>query len=31
MALADSMIPAEVLNVIGPPPESAPPPPLLLI
>jgi len=31
MALADSMIPAEVFNVIGPPPESAPTPPLLLI
>jgi hypothetical protein len=31
MALADSIIPAEVLNVIGPPPESAPTPPLLLI
>ena len=31
MALADSMIPAEVLNVIGPPPESEPAPPLLLI
>ncbi len=31
MALADSMIPAEVLNVIGPPPESATAPLLLLI
>ena len=31
MALADSLIPAEVLNVIGPPPESAPPPLRLLI
>ena len=30
MALADSMIPAEVLNVIGPAPESEPTPPLLL-
>ena len=30
MALADSMIPAEVLEVIGPPPESEPAPPLLL-
>ena len=31
MALADSMIPAEVLEVIGPSPESKPVPPLLLI
>ncbi len=31
MALAASMIPAEVLNVIGPAPESEPAPPLLLI
>ena len=31
MALAESMIPAEVLEVIGPPPESEPVPPLLLI
>jgi hypothetical protein len=31
MALADSMIPAEVLEVIGPPPESEPVPPLLLV
>ena len=31
MALAHSMIPAEVLDVIGPPPESEPTPPLLLI
>ena len=31
MALADSMIPAEVLDVIGPAPESEPTPPLLLI
>ena len=31
MALADSMIPAEVLKVIGPAPESEPTPPLLLI
>ena len=31
MALADSLIPAEVLDVIGPPPESEPTPPLLLI
>lgn len=31
MALADSMIPAEVLEVIGPGPESEPTPPLLLI
>ena len=31
MTLADSMIPAEVLNVIGPAPESEPTPPLLLI
>ncbi len=31
MALAGSMIPAEVLNVIGPAPESEPTPPLLLI
>jgi len=31
MALADRMIPAEVLNVIGPAPESEPTPPLLLI
>jgi hypothetical protein len=31
MALAASMIPAEVLNVIGPAPESEPTPPLLLI
>jgi len=30
MALAAGMIPAEVLNVIGPPPESEPKPPLLL-
>jgi hypothetical protein len=31
MTLADSMIPVEVLNIIGPPPESALTPPLLLI
>ena len=31
MALAAGMIPAEVLNVIGPPPESEPKPPRLLI
>jgi hypothetical protein len=31
MALAVSMIPAEVLNVIGPAPESEPAPPLLLV
>jgi hypothetical protein len=31
MALADSIIPAEVLEVIGPPPESEPISPLLLI
>jgi hypothetical protein len=31
MALAAGMIPAEVLEVIGPPPESEPEPPLLLI
>ena len=31
MALAASMIPPEVLNVIGPGPESEPTPPLLLI
>lgn len=31
MALAASMIPAEVLKVIGPAPESEPTPPLLLI
>jgi hypothetical protein len=31
MALAPSMIPAEVLEVIGPAPESEPAPPLLLI
>ena len=31
MALADSLIPAEVLEVIGPAPESEPTPPLLLI
>jgi hypothetical protein len=31
LALADSMIPAEVLKVIGPAPESEPAPPLLLI
>ena len=31
MALADRMIPAEVLDVIGPAPESEPAPPLLLI
>ena len=31
MALANSLIPAEVLEVIGPPPESEPTPPLLLI
>ena len=31
MALAASMIPAEVLNVIGPGPESEPTPPRLLI
>jgi len=31
MALAAGMIPAEVLNVIGPPPESEPKPPLLLM
>ena len=31
MALADSMIPAEVLEVIGPAPESGPTSPLLLI
>ena len=30
MALAPSMIPAEVLEVIGPAPESEPTPPLLL-
>jgi hypothetical protein len=30
LALADSMIPAEVLEVIGPPPEPKPKPPLLL-
>ena len=30
MALAASMIPAEVLDVIGPAPESEPAPPLLL-
>jgi len=30
MALAPSMIPAEVLKVIGPAPESPPAPPLLL-
>lgn len=30
MALADSMIPAEVLEVIGPAPESGPTPPLPL-
>jgi hypothetical protein len=31
MALANSMIPARVLNVIGPAPEAEPRPPLLLI
>jgi len=31
MALAGSLIPAEVLEVIGPAPESEPTPPLLLI
>jgi hypothetical protein len=31
MALAPSLIPAAVLNVIGPPPESEPAPPLLLV
>jgi hypothetical protein len=31
MALADSLIPGEVLEVIGPAPEPAPTPPLLLI
>lgn len=31
MALADSMIPAEVLEVIGPAPESETAPPLLLV
>jgi len=31
MVLADSMIPADVLKIIGPPPESAPPPLLLLL
>ena len=31
MALAQRLIPVEVLSVIGPPPESAPTPPLLLI
>ena len=31
MSLADSLIPAEVLKVIGPAPESEPTPPLLLI
>jgi hypothetical protein len=31
MALADSMIPVEVLEVIGPPPEPEPTLPLLLI
>ena len=31
MALAAGMIPAEVLEVIGPPPESEPEPPLLLM
>jgi hypothetical protein len=31
MALADSMIPAEVLSIIGPPPDSEPAPLLLLI
>jgi hypothetical protein len=30
MALAESLIPAEVLEVIGPPPQSEPKPPLLL-
>jgi hypothetical protein len=31
MALAHSMLPVEVLNVIGPPPASAPSPPRLLL
>jgi hypothetical protein len=31
LALAESLIPAEVLAVIGPPPESAPKPPRLLM
>jgi hypothetical protein len=31
LALAPSMIPAAVLNVIGPPPEPEPVPPLLLV
>ena len=31
MALADSMIPGEVLHVIGPAPESGPAPPRLLL
>ncbi len=31
LALAESLIPAEVLAVIGPPPASKPKPPLLLI
>jgi hypothetical protein len=31
LALAESMVPAEVLEVIGPPPEPEPPPPLLLM
>ena len=31
LALAASLIPAEVLEVIGPPPESDPKPPLLLM
>jgi hypothetical protein len=31
LALADSMIPAAVLEVIGPRPEPEPPPPLLLM
>jgi hypothetical protein len=31
LAMADRMIPAEVLEVIGPAPESEPTPPLLLI
>ena len=30
LALAESLIPAEVLQVIGPPPEAEPPPPRLL-
>jgi hypothetical protein len=31
LAIADSMIPAAVLEVIGPPPEPGPKPPLLLM